>query len=102
MRMESRDHHRLDVRLATLLGAGTWVACALVAVGLLMPLLGFPRLGSISLVTWGTVLLMTLPVLRVAVMAMWFLKHREVDFAAIACLVLLVIVVATFLGAGAA
>jgi hypothetical protein len=40
--------------------------------------------------------------MRVATMGVWFLFHRDLDFALIAALVLVIIIASTLLGAGAA
>jgi uncharacterized membrane protein len=50
----------------------------------------------------GIVLLIVLPTARVATMGMWFLFHRDPDFALIAVLVLIMIIASTLLGVGAA
>ena len=93
----------LNSRLARLLGIGNWTSCVLIAAGLVMRMSGVSaRPVANHLVSAGIVLLIALPTLRVAVMAAWFLFRREVDFALIAALVLVIIVASTLLGAGAA
>jgi uncharacterized membrane protein len=93
---------RLNSRLAQLLGLWTWASSGFIAAGMLLPV---PRAGAQSsaenLVSTGIVLLIVLPVVRVAVMGMWFLSHRDLDFALIAALVLVIIIASTLLGAAA-
>jgi uncharacterized membrane protein len=93
---------RLNSRLAWLLGAGTWASCGLITIGMILSALGAsPRLEGAHFVSAGIVLLIALPALRVAMMAVWFLLSRDRDFALIAAFVLAIIVVSTLLGAGA-
>jgi hypothetical protein len=54
------------------------------------------------LVSTGSVLLIALPTMRVATMGVWFLFHRDLEFALIAALVLAIIIVSTLLGADVA
>jgi uncharacterized membrane protein len=92
---------RLNSRLAQLLGAGTWASCGLITIGMILSASGASaRLGALF-VSAGIVLLIALPALRVAMMAVWFLLRRELDFAVVAALVLAIIIVSTLLGAGA-
>jgi Protein of unknown function (DUF1634) len=94
---------RLNNRLAWLLGFGTWASCGLIAAGMVLPLLSASaRSHAEHLVSTGLVLLIVLPTARVATMGMWFLFHRDPDFALIAALVLFIIIASTLLGAGAA
>ena len=93
---------RLNGRLAWLLGAGTWASCGLIATGMILLALGAgSRLESAHFVSAGIVLLIALPALRVAMMGVWFLFSRDLDFALVAAFVLAIIIVATLLGAGA-
>jgi hypothetical protein len=50
----------------------------------------------------GIVLLIALPPVRVATMAVWFLFNDDGDFALVAALVLAIIVASTLLGVGSA
>ena len=94
---------RLNNRLARLLGLGTWTSCGLIMIGMALPALGAsPRPGSADFVSIGIVLLIALPTVRVATMAVWFLFNDNRDFALIAALVLAIIVASTLLGAGTA
>lgn len=100
MNQPSRRDDRLDHRLALVLKLGTWMACALIAAGLLLPRFSI-ALGAIhfNLVVAGVALLILLPVARVALMALWFAIHREIHFALIAVAVLCVILLSAVLGA---
>jgi hypothetical protein len=92
----------LNSRLARLLGLGSWASCALIAAGMVVRMSGVSALSVADhLVSAGIVLLIALPTLRVALMAVWFLFRRDLDFALIAALVLLIIIASTLLGAGA-
>jgi uncharacterized protein DUF1634 len=93
----------LNSRLARLLGLGSWASCALIAAGMVLRMSGVSaRPAGDHLVSAGIVLLIALPTLRVALMAVWFLFRRDLDFALIAALVLVIILASTLLGAGAA
>jgi uncharacterized membrane protein len=93
-------NQRLDESLARLLKWGTWLSCALIAVGIALPLvmihIGLARVNLVSVGIW---LLITLPVLRVALMGLWFVVYRDVPFAVAAALVLCIIVLSAILGA---
>jgi sorbitol-specific phosphotransferase system component IIBC len=94
---------RLNNRLARLLVLGTWTSCGFIMIGMALPALGAsPRFVSADFVSIGIVLLIALPTVRVATMAVWFLFNDDRDFALIAALVLAIIVASTLLGAGAA
>jgi hypothetical protein len=94
---------RLNNRLAQLLGFGTWGSCGLIAWGMTWRLLnaGAP-LRAEHLVSSGIVLLIVLPIVRVAMLVTWFLFRRDLDFALIAALVLVIMLASTLLGPGAA
>lgn len=94
---------RLHDRLATLLGFGTWLACVLIALGMSLPLLGLKTpAGRFDFVLAGIALLIALPTMRVAAMGVWFILHRDLQFAFVALLVLTIIVVSALIGATAA
>jgi uncharacterized membrane protein len=80
----------LERRLATLLSSGTWIASAVIAVGLVR---------SEQIVTVGLALFIALPVLRVIVMAGWYLRGRDLRFAAICGVVLTLLLAGFALGA---
>lgn len=93
----------LNSRLAWLLNLGSWASCVLIACGMAVPALGVSAFsGAGYLITAGIVLLIALPVMGVAMMGVWFLFHRDLDFALIAAIVLVILVASTLLGAGAA
>jgi hypothetical protein len=99
----SASSDRLNSRLARLLVLGTWTSCGLILIGMVLPALGASlRPGSAYFVSTGIVLLIALPPLRVATMAVWFLFNDDRDFALIAALVLAIMVASTLLGAGSA
>jgi hypothetical protein len=92
---------RLNNRLAQLLALGTWVSCGLIAAGMVLQLSGASARGQAKhLVSIGIVLLIALPAVRVATSVIWLLFHRELDFALIAALVLVIMLASTLLGAG--
>lgn len=94
---------RLNNRLAWLLRFGTWASCGFIAAGAVMSVLSASaRSHAERLVLTGIVLLIVLPTVRVATMGMWFLFHRDLEFAFIAALVLVIIIASTLIGAGAA
>ncbi|HEY1927643.1 MAG TPA: DUF1634 domain-containing protein [Caulobacteraceae bacterium] len=94
---------RLNGRLAWLLGVGTWASCGLIVTGMILSVSGAGSRGAgAQFVSAGIVLLIALPALRVAMMGVWFLLSRDLDFALIAAFVLAIILVSALLGAGAA
>lgn len=94
----SIDH--LNRRLAKLLSLGTWLACALIALGMILSPLGLMSgRGELNFALAGIVLLVSLPTLRVAAMGMWFLRHRDLEFALFAAVVLTIIIVSALIGA---
>jgi uncharacterized membrane protein len=50
------------------------------------------------MVSIGIALLIALPTLRVAMMGVWFLLHRDFDFALMSSVVLAIIAISTLLG----
>jgi uncharacterized membrane protein len=82
----------LDRRVALVLGAGTWIASAVIAVGLIVP-------AGTAIVNAGVALFIALPIVRVAVMLVEFLRGRDYRIAIIAALVLAVILLGIALGA---
>ncbi len=100
MSRSSHLNQRLGKCLARLLKWGSWLSCALVAVGIVWPSgtidIGLARASLDSIGIW---LLITLPVLRVLLMGLWFVVYRDAPFAVAALLVLCIIVLSTILGA---
>ena len=80
-----------------LLRRGTWLACALIALGAILhalpPAARIPLLGSIGVfAAWaGVAILILLPIARVGVMLAVFAVERDRIYAAIAASVLLII-----------
>ncbi len=74
----------LDRRVASLLHVGTWLASAVIAVGLVLP-------AGAGVVKAGIALFVALPIVRVTVMLVDFLRRRDYRIATIAALVLTVI-----------
>ena len=97
----------LESRLAALLHAGTWVASALIGLGLPLVLV-FNRnahyppssLATLAdrLMKAGIAVFILLPVLRVIMMLFLFARQKDYRFAAIATLVLLIILVSALIG----
>jgi uncharacterized membrane protein len=93
---------RLNSRLAWLLGYGSWASCGLIAAGMVLRIFhASARSEADQLVSAGIVVLIALPIMRVATMGLCFLFRRELDFALIAALVFAIIVASTLLGVGA-
>ncbi|HKX33485.1 MAG TPA: DUF1634 domain-containing protein [Blastocatellia bacterium] len=93
MSARTTESGRLESTLAGVLNFGTWLASAVIASGLLLPLFATPvasRLGS-QVVTVGIALFILLPILRVILMLVLFLKERDYRLAAAAALVLAII-----------
>lgn len=96
---DSARHPALESLLAQLLDKGTWLASAVIGVGLLLT--GAGSIGM-SLVRVGVALFIALPIVRVLVMMVVFWRERDYRFGAIALFVLLIIGIgalcAVFLG----
>jgi uncharacterized membrane protein len=78
---------RLELRLARMLGVGTGTASVLIGLGLTLP----AALAGNNAVMAGVIIFILLPVLRVILMLIIFLRARDFPFAAISALVLIVI-----------
>ena len=96
---------RLEGMLARLLNYGTWFSSAVIALGLALVLvegyLGASALGGLSgttIVTAGIALLIMLPVLRLTLMLVVFLRERDYVFGIITAAVLTIIAFGTALG----
>ncbi|MCS2168867.1 DUF1634 domain-containing protein [Scandinavium sp. TWS1a] len=82
--------------LAVLLEYGTWLACTLIAAGMIITALEpsvalFPLLSGYRLVKAGVAVFILLPVTRVAMMAIFFLRDRDYLYVAITVCVLTII-----------
>jgi uncharacterized membrane protein len=98
-------HPVLERLLAQVLQYGTWLASATIALGLALALIvshpGTPTAGFLSstrIVETGIVLFILLPVFRVFLMLLVFLKERDYRFSAIAGLVLLILALGFIVG----
>jgi uncharacterized membrane protein len=84
---------RIESLLAGVLNVGTWVATGVIAAGLVLSLfyqrMPFPT--SAQVVTAGIGLFILLPILRVILMLIIFVKERDYKFAAAAAVVLFII-----------
>jgi uncharacterized membrane protein len=86
----SARHPALESLLAHLLDKGTWLASAVIGVGLLLTGVGRP---GMSLVRVGVALFIALPIARVLVMMVVFWRERDYRFSMIALFVLLIIAI---------
>lgn len=87
----------LEQVLGRLLHYGTYVASAVIALGLLLALAS--SAAGMPVATTGIVLFILLPVARVGAMLLFFWRARDYRFAAIAALVLLIILFSFVVGA---
>jgi uncharacterized membrane protein len=95
----------LELLLASMLSYGTWLASAVIAVGLVLQLVNcgacvrvMPMLSAIHILTGGIALLILLPVARVVLMLFVYLRERDYRFSAIAMLVLMILLFGFVLG----
>ena len=98
-------HRRLERLLSRVLRYGTWLACTVIASGLVWAFLdahaaasGIAAAPAMQLVTLGVATLLVLPVLRVTLMAVAFALERDYMFVGIATLVLAIIGLGLALG----
>ena len=100
---------QLERWLAHLLQYGSWFALAAIGAGfvlaLIVPVDGsafrmghVPLLSNMRIATIGIAALILLPVLRVLLMFLVFLRDRDFRFASVAVLVLAIIILATLSG----
>lgn len=102
---QSKDNfdHR-DQIIAGLLWYGTWIASAIIAVGMLLgaqaPLEDSLVLGlsGYDVVKVGVALFILLPIARVALMLIIFLRERDYVYTAISALVLTIIATGVMIG----
>ena len=95
---------RLEESLATLLRYGTWLASAAIGLGSALALIdsnlrmwNLAILANMRIAKMGIVLLILLPILRVLLMLLVFIRERDFRFASIAGLVLAIILLAIVL-----
>jgi uncharacterized membrane protein len=96
---------RLELLLARLLDYGSWLASAVIGLGLALALIhgrsgaqDAGNLSSMRIVTAGIALFILLPVLRVILMLIVFVRERDYRYIAIAALVLLIILTGFVVG----
>jgi uncharacterized membrane protein len=89
-------HHRLELLLARVLDQGTWLACGIIGCGWLLAAAGWH---CVAMINGGIALLLLLPVLRVVIMLVVFIRERDYRFGIIAGVVLSIIVLGALLGA---
>jgi hypothetical protein len=93
----ARQTAPLETRLGRLLGGGTWLAAAVMGVGLCARLLRFETIGD-HITTIGVGLIIALPVLRLATMLEFFARRGQRKLAATCALVLLIVATGVILG----
>ena len=85
----------LDQLLAKVLHRGTWLGSCVIALGLALPMADWSGAASsitgTRIITAGIALLVILPVLRVVLMLIVFVRERDFLFSAISILVLAII-----------
>jgi uncharacterized membrane protein len=89
--MSGQPVRALERRIGVVLEVGTWVASAVVAIGLGASL-ALPS--GARLVTSGIALFIALPVLRVVLMLIEYVRRRDLRIGVVTALVLAVIVLA--------
>ena len=93
----------LNQLLAKVLHRGTWLGCSVIALGLVLPMTGWLEAASpiisTPIVDAGIALLIGLPVLRIFLMLVVFVRQRDFRFSAIAMLVLAIILLGSVLNA---
>jgi uncharacterized membrane protein len=104
MSLELARHPRLERLLAGVLRRGTWLATGVIALGLALSLIGWPEstpavtMTSTRIVILGVALFILLPVFRVLLMIIVFVREGDYCFGAIATLVLAIIILSAALG----
>ena len=102
MRADLTRRPGLEHLLARVLHRGTWFAWSVIALGLALPMVGWSQASFAMMytriITVGIALLIALPVLRVVLMVIVFVRARDFRFSAIAMLVLAIIVLGSVLG----
>ena len=83
MKPMAGNYERREQVIAGLLWYGTWLASAVIAFGMV--------LGSYDIVKAGVALFICLPIARVALMLVIFLRERDYTYVAISALVLAII-----------
>ena len=97
MKPATDNYERREQIIAALLWYGTWLACAVIAVGMIVGAIqqtaGLLSLGfsSYGILKVGVALFILLPIARVALMVAIFLRERDYAYVAISSLVLVII-----------
>jgi uncharacterized membrane protein len=97
MTPETDNYRRREQVIAALLWYGTWLASAIIAIGIVLGALdnseGAPHfaLTGYAVVQAGVALFIALPIARVALMLAIFLRDRDWAYTAISALVLAII-----------
>ena len=103
MTTDMRRQGGLEQLLARVLYLGSWLACSIIALGIILSLFNgrkeLPSATGMKVVTAGISLLISLPTLRVVLMLSAFMRGRDLLFSGISTLVLVIIVLAATLGA---
>jgi uncharacterized membrane protein len=97
MNVEAVKATRLEMLLAGLLQYGTWLASAVIMAGLAVAWMKHDST-SMRMVTAGIACFLLLPVMRVLVMLIAFIRERDGRFILIAATVLMVIFAGVVLG----
>lgn len=85
--------------IAALLWYGTWFACVLIAVGILLTAIEpFHDIGGYHAVRAGVAVFILLPVARVALMLIIFVRECDYAYAVIAAFVLAIIATGALIG----
>jgi uncharacterized membrane protein len=94
-------HPGLERLLSRLLECGTWIGSSVIAFGIVSSFVDTPKTVaalSTPIVTAGIFVIILLPIMRVSLMALIFLRERDYRFGAIALLVLIIIALGGYLG----
>jgi len=86
-----------DGAIASLLWYGTWIASAVIALGVVIKAIR-PDAHGLDLVNTGIVLFILLPVARVMLLLLMFLRARDFVYSAISATVLAVIAAGVVIG----
>jgi hypothetical protein len=96
---------RLEELLAALLSYGSWSASAVIGLGYALALIGSHLstgnpaiLAPMRIATMGIAIFILLPIIRVFLMLLVFIRERDFRFASIAGFVLAIILLGVFLG----
>ena len=104
MNQPTGGHPLLESLLAKVLQYGTWLASAMIGVGMMLALdthavtHSAGVLSSMRIVSAGIVLFILLPAIRVFLMLLVFVKERDYRFSVIAGLVLLILALGFVVG----